>query len=175
MSSNCIISERPLQHRSNSVEIQEYKRLTDLYIDTVYRVALNGCKNKYDADDIVQETFIKLLKCKRKFESDEHARNWLIRVTINECNNMWNSSWYKKVTLTDEQKDVPVFTDSDKSELYELVMKLTPKYRQVIYLYYFEEFSIKEVSDILKISQTAVSTRLQRARNMLKEQLGGMK
>ena len=56
------------------MEIQEYKRLTDLYIDTVYRVALNGCKNKYDADDIVQETFIKLLKCKKKFESDEHGR-----------------------------------------------------------------------------------------------------
>lgn len=108
------------------MEIQEYKRLTDLYIDTVYRVALN-------------------------------------------------SSWHKKVTLTDEQKDVPVFTDSDKGELYELVMKMTPKYRQVIYLYYFEEFSISEVADILKISQTAVSTRLQRARNKLREQLGGMK
>ena len=55
------------------MEIQEYKRLTNLYIDMVYRVALNGCKNKYDADDIVQETFLKLLKCKKKFESDEHA------------------------------------------------------------------------------------------------------
>ena len=73
------------------MEIQEYKRLTDLYIDTVYRVALNGCKNKYDADDMVQETFIKLLKCKKTFTNDEHARNWLIRVTINECNSLWNS------------------------------------------------------------------------------------
>ena len=147
------------------MEIQEYKRLTDLYIDTVYRVALNGCKNKYDADDVVQETFIKLLKSKKKFENDEHARNWLIRVAINECNSMWNSSWHRKVTLTDEQKDVPFFSTQEKSDLYELVMGLSPKYRQVIYLYYYEEFSVKEVANIMKISETAVQTRLQRARN----------
>ena len=156
------------------MEIQEYKRLTNLYIDMVYRVALNGCKNKYDADDIVQETFLKLLKCKKKFESDEHARNWLLRVAVNECNSMWNSSWRKKVILTDEQEDKPVFSTPEQSELYELVMQMSPKYRQVIYLYYFEGFSVREVASILKISETAVQTRLQRARNKLKEQLGGM-
>lgn len=156
------------------MEIQEYKRLTNLYIDMVYRVALNGCKNKYDADDIVQETFLKLLKCKKKFESDEHARNWLLRVAVNECNSMWNSSWRKKVILTDEQEDKPVFPTPEQSELYELVMQMPPKYRQVIYLYYFEGFSVREVASILKISETAVQTRLQRARNKLKEQLGGM-
>ncbi|MDD6194753.1 MAG: RNA polymerase sigma factor [Lachnospiraceae bacterium] len=156
------------------MEIQEYKRLTSLYIDMVYRVALNGCKNKYDADDIVQETFLKLLRCRKQFESDEHARNWLIRVAINECNSMWNSSWRKKVILTDEQEDKPVFSTPEQSELYELVMQMSPKYRQVIYLYYFEGFSAREVASILKISETAVQTRLQRARNKLKEQLGGM-
>ena len=156
------------------MEIQEYKRLTNLYIDMVYRVALNGCKNKYDADDIVQETFLKLLKCKKQFESDEHVRNWLLRVAVNECNSMWNSSWRKKVILTDEQEDKPVFSTPEQSELYELVMQMSPKYRQVIYLYYFEGFSVREVASILKISETAVQTRLQRARNKLKEQLGGM-
>ena len=156
------------------MEIQEYKRLTNLYIDMVYRVALNGCKNKYDADDIVQETFLKLLKCKKKFESDEHARNWLLRVAVNECNSMWNSSWHKKVVLKDEQDEKMVFETQEQSDLYELVMQMSPKYRQVIYLYYFEEFSVREVASILKISETAVQTRLQRARNKLKEQLGGM-
>ena len=156
------------------MEIQEYKRLTNLYIDMVYRVALNGCKNKYDADDIVQETFLKLLKCKKKFESDEHVRNWLLRVAVNECNSMWNSSWHKKVVLKDEQDEKMVFETQEQSDLYELVMQMSPKYRQVIYLYYFEEFSVREVASILKISETAVQTRLQRARNKLKEQLGGM-
>lgn len=156
------------------MEIQEYKRLTNLYIDMVYRVALNGCKNKYDADDIVQETFLKLLKCKKQFESDEHVRNWLLRVAVNECNSMWNSSWHKKVVLKDEQDEKMVFETQEQSDLYELVMQMSPKYRQVIYLYYFEEFSVREVAFILKISETAVQTRLQRARNKLKEQLGGM-
>ena len=156
------------------MEIQEYKRLTNLYIDMVYRVALNGCKNKYDADDIVQETFLKLLKCKKQFESDEHVRNWLLRVAVNECNSMWNSSWHKKIVLKDEQDEKMVFETQEQSDLYELVMQMSPKYRQVIYLYYFEEFSVREVASILKISETAVQTRLQRARNKLKEQLGGM-
>ena len=111
---------------------------------------------------------------KKQFESDEHVRNWLLRVAVNECNSMWNSSWRKKVILTDEQEDKPVFPTPEQSELYELVMQMSPKYRQVIYLYYFEGFSVREVASILKISETAVQTRLQRARNKLKEQLGGM-
>lgn len=156
------------------MDTREYKRLANMYTDTVYRVALNGCKNKYDAEDVVQETFIRLLKYRKSFESDEHVRNWLIRVAINECNNIWNTSWRKRVTLTDEQKEELFFDNNEQSELYELVMQLTPKYRQVIYLYYYEEFSVKEVADILKISETAVQTRLQRARQRLREQLGGM-
>ncbi|MCI7323378.1 MAG: hypothetical protein MR508_08800 [Lachnospiraceae bacterium] len=68
------------------MDSKEYKRLADQYIDMVYRVALNGCKNKYDADDVVQNTFIKLLKCKKQFDNDEHVRNWLIRVAVNMRN-----------------------------------------------------------------------------------------
>lgn len=157
------------------MDSKEYKRLADQYIDMVYRVALNGCKNKYDADDVVQNTFIKLLKCKKQFDTDEHVRNWLIRVAVNECNSLWNSSWRKKVTSLDEREDEPAFTTPEKSELYDLVMKLPPKYRQVVYLYYYEEFSVKEVAEMVKISETAVQTRLQRARKKLKDQLGGRK
>ena len=157
------------------MDSKEYKRLADQYIDMVYRVALNGCKNKYDAADVVQNTFIKLLKCKKQFDTDEHVRNWLIRVAVNECNSLWNSSWRKKVTSLDEREDEPAFTTPEKSELYDLVMKLPPKYRQVVYLYYYEEFSVKEVAEMVKISETAVQTRLQRARKKLKDQLGGRK
>lgn len=157
------------------MDSKEYKRLADQYIDMVYRVALNGCKNKYDADDVVQNTFIKLLKCKKQFDTDEHVRNWPIRVAVNECNSLWNSSWRKKVTSLDEREDEPAFTTPEKSELYDLVMKLPPKYRQVVYLYYYEEFSVKEVAEMVKISETAVQTRLQRARKKLKDQLGGRK
>ena len=84
-------------------------------------------------------------------------------------------SWRKKVTSLDEREDEPAFTTPEKSELYDLVMKLPPKYRQVVYLYYYEEFSVKEVAEMVKISETAVQTRLQRARKKLKDQLGGRK
>lgn len=146
------------------MESTEYQRLTNLYIDMVYRVALNGCKNKYDADDVVQNTFMKLLRNKKLFDNDEHVRNWLIRVAINECNSIWTSTWRTRTTSLDENKDEPYFTEPEESELYEQVMTLSPKYREVVYLYYFEEFTIREVADILKISETAVQTRLQRAR-----------
>lgn len=156
---------------------EEYLRAADQYIDMVYRIALSGCKNTYDADDVVQNTFFKLLRCKKNFESDEHIRNWLIRVAVNECNSIWSSSWRKKnVSLDDSFESAynePAFSQEGDGRLYEILMELEPKYRQPLYLYYYEELSIKEVAAILKISETAVSTRLQRARQKIKEKLGG--
>lgn len=159
------------------VDREEYLRIADRYIDMVYRVALNSCKNTYDADDVVQNTFMKLLKCKKNFESDEHVRNWLIKVAVNECNSIWSSSWKKRNVALDEGYDSaynePVFSQEEQGELYEKLMELPPKYRQVLYLYYYEELSIREIAGVLKISETAVSTRLQRARLKIKEKLGG--
>ena len=155
------------------METKEYQRLVNLYLDMVYRIALNGCKNTYDADDVVQDTFLKLLKCRKPFDSDEHIRNWLIRVTINECKRFWSSPWKTRIVPLDENIEEPFIWEPEQSALYDKVMELTPKYRETVYLYYFEDFSVKEIADILKISETAVQTRLQRARQKLKEILGG--
>lgn len=155
------------------METKEYQRLVNLYLDMVYRVALNGCKNTYDADDVVQDTFMKLLKCRKTFDSDEHIRNWLIRVTINECKRFWSSPWKTRIVPLDENIEEPFIWEPEQSALYDKVMGLTPKYRETVYLYYFEDFSVKEIADILKISETAVQTRLQRARQKLKKVLGG--
>ena len=155
------------------METKEYQRLVNLYLDMVYRIALNGCKNTYDADDVVQDTFMKLLKCRKPFDSDEHIRNWLIRVTINECKRFWTSPWKTRIVPLDENVEEPFIWEPEQSVLYDTVMELTPKYRETVYLYYFEDFSVKEIADILKISETAVQTRLQRARQKLKEVLGG--
>ena len=156
------------------METKEYQRLVNLYLDMVYRVALNGCKNTYDAVDVVQDTFLKLLKCRKTFDSDEHIRNWLIRVTINECKRFWTSPWKTRIVPWDENVEEPFIWEPEQSALYDKVMELPPKYRETVYLYYFEDFSIKELADILKISETAVQTRLQRARQKLKEVLGGL-
>lgn len=156
---------------------EEYLRIADQYIDMVYRVALNGCKNTYDADDVVQNTFMKLLKCKKDFESDAHIRNWLIKVAVNESRSIWSSSWRKRNVALDDGIDgtyiEPAFAQENQETLYEALMELPPKYRQPLYLYYYEELSIKEISSVLKISETAVSTRLQRARQKIKEKIGG--
>lgn len=155
------------------METKEYQRLVNLYLDMVYRVALNGCKNTYDADDVVQDTFMKLLKCRKTFDNDDHIRNWLIRVTINECKRFWASPWKTRIVPWDENVEEPFTWEPEQSVLYDKVMELTPKYRETVYLYYFEDFSVKEIADILKISETAVQTRLQRARQKLKKVLGG--
>lgn len=149
----------------------EFDRIADLYLDTVYRVALNGCKNPYDAEDVVQNTFMKLLHHTEDFENDEHIRKWLIRVAINECNSMWRSFWKKNVSSIDELQIELSFSTPEKSELFYAVQNLPQKYREVVHLYYYEQYSVKEISDILGISETAIQTRLMRARNKLKQQL----
>lgn len=156
---------------------EEYLKIADKYIDMVYRIALNGCKNTYDADDVVQNTFYKLLQRDKPFECDEHVRNWLIRVAINECNNILASIWKKRNVALGEDTDIPfaesAFEEIEHRDIYDKLMELSPKYRQVLYLFYYEELSIKEMARCLKISETAVSTRLLRARQKLKEKLGG--
>lgn len=149
----------------------DFNNMSSKYKDNVYAIAFNYFRNKYDAEDVVQEVFIKLYGFKKSFESEEHIRNWLIRVTINQCKKITFSSWFKKkVTLEDYINELQ-YEDLSESELMMDVMKLPKKYRMVIHLYYYEDYSVKEISKILKLSETAVSTRLMRAREMLKTKL----
>lgn len=149
----------------------EFHSLVTQYLDTIYRVALNGCKNHADAEDVVQNTFMKLLSKEDNFTDQEHARKWLIRVAINECNSMWRSPWKKNTSSLNELTTEPTFSSPEKSALYYAVLELPTKYRQVIHLYYFEGYQIKEIADIMGLSETAVQTRLLRARQKLKENL----
>ncbi len=153
------------------MEDTEYDRIAVMYTDIIYRVALSYCKNRYDAEDIVQNTFVKLIKENTEFRNDEHIRKWLIRVAVNECKSMWRSFWKKNVSSLDEMEGEPEFTTPEKSELFYAVMKLPQKYRVVVHLYYYEEYSIKEIAEILGITETSIQTRLMRARNNLKQQL----
>lgn len=153
------------------METKEYERLVSAYLDTVYRVAVNGCKNYTDAEDVVQNTFIKLLEKEILFEDDDHVRKWLIRVAINECNSLWRSPWKKRVTSFEELIQEPVFSSPEKSDLYYAVKELPIKYRQIVHLYYFESYSIKEIAQLMNLSETAVQTRLLRARQKLREKL----
>lgn len=151
------------------MDTKEYERLTSLLLDSVYRVAVNGCRNYTDAEDIVQNTFLKLWQKKDGFESDDHARRWLLRVAVNECNSLWRSPWKRKTSSLEELVQEPVFTAPEKSSLYDAVKELPQKNRLIVYLYYFEDYSVKEVAQMMGLSESAVQNRLFRAREKLKE------
>lgn len=153
------------------MDTKEFEHLTTLFLDCIYRVAWSGCRNYTDAEDVVQNTFLKLLQRKENFAEDTQAKYWLIRVTMNECKSLWRTPWKQRVTSTEELFCEPAFETPEQSELYYAVRELPVKYRRVVHLYYFEDYNVKEIAGILKISETAVQTRLLRARQKLKEKL----
>lgn len=152
------------------MEVKEYERIVERYMSCIFKVALNACKNKIDAEDITQTTFEKLWRTDKKFEDDEHLKKWLIRVTINECNSLFRTSWMKKRVVMDNIEEI-AFSTPEKTELYYALEKLTSKEREIIHLYYYEEYCIHEIAEIMKASETAIQTRLYRARNKLKEEM----
>ena len=134
------------------------------YKDNLFAIGFNYFKNSVDADDVVQETFLKLFRSQIDFESEAHIRNWLIRVAINECKRVSLSSWFKKKISWEEYADNLSFEDPEESQVFAAVMQLPQKYRKVIHLYYYEDYSTEESGDVLGISQTAVTTQLARGR-----------
>ena len=153
------------------MEVTEFSRIAKKYTDIVYRATLSYCKNKSDAEDAVQNTFLKLLKTDTQFADDDHIRRWLIRSAMNECKNIWKSFWHRNVTSIDDLEKEPAYIESEKRELFHEVMKLPNRYSAVLHLYYYEGYNCKEIADILNISESTVQTRLMRARNKLKEKL----
>ena len=157
------------------METQKYKEFVSEYANMVFKIAYNYCRNKYDAEDIVQNTFLKLLQYKGEFADGEHEKRWLIRVTVNESKNMCTSFWHKRIVSLEESKSDAEFSfeNDEESELYDAVMSLGEKYRIVVHLYYYEQYSIKEIADILKIKETTIQTRLMRARAKIKSMVKG--
>lgn len=148
-----------------------YEQIVRKNIDTIYRIAISYTKTPADADDIVQQTFMKLLTKKVLFTDDEHVKRWLIRVCVNECNSLFSSFWRKNVESIDAMATEPEFTMQESSELYEAIKELPAKCGVVIYLFYYEGYSSKEIADILHIKEATVRTRLVRARKLLRTQL----
>ena len=155
------------------MEQAEYIEAVETYGNTIYRIAYQYCKNKNDAEDIVQNTFIKLFQSEKIFEDKEYLRRWLIRVAINEAKNLGMSFWKKRIFPMQEveETEIDIFSNQESHALYDAVMQLSKKYRIVVHLYYYEEYSIKEIAEILQIKETTIQTQLMRARKKLKEML----
>ena len=138
--------------------------------DMVYRLAVARVKNKYDADDILQEVFLRFIKAKDKVENEEHLTALLIRITINCSKSMLTSSWFKRTEPLSES-----FSVSDEySDTLDSVMRLPQKYRTVIHLHYYMGYSVDEIASILKTKPSTVKSQLHRARQKLKLDLEGV-
>ncbi len=134
----------------------------------VFRLAYSYLKNRQDAEDISQEAFLKLFLSDEYFETAENVKAWLIRVTINLSKNLLKTSWRRRRAELD--KEIPYESEMECA-ISEYICKLKPDYSIVIHLFYYEGYSIKEISEICRISSSAVRTRLTRARNQLKKLL----
>jgi len=144
----------------------DIETLFEQYRDDVYRLALSYTKSIQEAEDVCQTVFLKLMEQKRIEPGKERA--WLMQVTANRCKNLLRSSWWKRTVPVEETMPAP---DLQYTDIWENVMALPPKYRVLVYLRYYEELTTREMAELLHISQSAVTTRLSRARQMLREQL----
>ena len=146
------------------------KEKIEEYADMVYRIALTRCGIVENAEDVFQEVFMKLAEKNPKFESKEHEKAWLIRVTINLTKNMNTAAWNKKVVSLDENI---TFETKEQNDVFQAVCDLPQNYRTVIYLLYYEGYKVKEISELMKKSEGTIKTWLFRAREMLKQNLEG--
>lgn len=148
----------------------QFTYLVQKYINTVFRVALHYTKNPADAEDIVQNTFLKLYQQQKDFQSEEHIRAWLIRVAVNEGKKHLRSPWRSHVPYEEYAASLH-FPVPEQREVWEEVMALPRKYRLPIYLHYYEGYTTPEIAKLLGIPHATVRTHLSRGRQLLREQL----
>ena len=151
---------------------QQAQRLAETYADAILRLSYAYLKNTHDAQDVCQTVFVKLLTEPREFESPQHERAYVLRMAANACKDLLKSAWRKRTCGLDESLEVPAPETEDGTVL-AAVNALPPRYRAVIYLYYYESYQAAEIGQILGIPTATVHTRLARGRERLKLELGG--
>ena len=149
---------------------EEFTAFAEKYMDTIYRVAYSWTKNSDDANDVTQDVLLQLYKTTKEFESDSHLKNWLIKVTVNQCKILFRSTWSKMEDIG-EYADTLGFEEKSHLDLFRAVMNLDKKYRVPLLLFYYEGYSTAEIASILGIPEKTVSTRLFRAKARLKDDL----
>lgn len=146
-------------------------KLVQKYSDMVLRLALTYLKNIFDAQDVCQNVFIKIFEQSKTFVDSEHEKAWIIRVTINASKDLMRSQWKKRFFSIDEV--VLPIKDKENKEAVSLVLELPVKYRSVIYLHYFENYSTSEIAKLLSRNEATIRTQLKRARELLKTKMIG--
>jgi len=147
---------------------EDFEAFVTKHENRLYRTALAVMGNKPDADDVVQEVFLRAYEKAPVFESEEHEKAWLIRVTVNLCNSRLRSPWRKR---TEPLLESYPAAEPEQHELLEHVLSLPPKYRAVIHLFYYEGYPVKDIAEFIGQKESTVRSLLTRARQKLKSDL----
>lgn len=151
---------------------KQFELKYDLYGEMLYKIAYLYFGNSYDAEDALQEVFIKLIYSAPSFKNSEHEKAWLIRVTQNKCRDMLKSAEHKNHLSDEIEASVSDDSNSDvRLDIIKQVAALPAKYKTAVILYYYYDYSVEQISQTLKISKSAVKMRLKRSREILKIEL----
>lgn len=166
---------------NNVVNKENLSAILDTYADMVMRIAYQNVRNMAEAEDICQDVFLKLIERERSFESEEHIKAYIIRITINRCRDYLKSGWFRKRVHMNETVIMEYSAGNsgtvrqntsdyrEEENILEKVLELPVNYKNVIYLYYYEGYSVKEISALLHKKEGTVKTWLARARQQLKD------
>lgn len=152
---------------------KEVVEAIDRYAGTVRQICFLHLKNYADTEDIFQTVFLKYALNDQSFESQEHEKAWLIRVTINACRDLLRSFFRSRTVSLEQLMEQPDRMETDSREILESVLSLPQKYRDVVYLHYYQGYTAPEISRILHIKANTVYTRLTRAKQLLRTVLEG--
>ncbi|MEG0616359.1 MAG: sigma-70 family RNA polymerase sigma factor [Oscillospiraceae bacterium] len=148
-------------------------RAVEQYADIIRRICFLHLKNRSDTEDISQNVFLKYLLYSGAFESAEHEKAWIIRVTVNACKDYLKSLWRHPTTPLEFISEEALTISDEQGEVLHTVISLPPKYKDVIYLFYYEGYSAVEIAKILGKNENTVYSLMGRGRALLKEKLGG--
>lgn len=150
---------------------QEYmEHLVNKYSDTVIRIAFSYLKNMSDAEDAVQDVFLRIIDKKPSFNDESHERFWITRTTINICKNKLNVFWNKNKCSIDEIAESACYDNyNEDNSVFKAVMSLADKYREVVHMYYYEGYTTPQISKLTGKSEGTVRSLLARAREKLKK------
>ena len=152
---------------------QEVNRAVDRYADLIRRLCMIYLKNEADTEDIFQTVFLKYVLSSVSFENEEHEKAWFVRVTINACKDLLKSFFRSRTTSLEVLMELPAEMPEEHREVLDAVLSLPRKYREVIYLHYYEGCSAPQISRILGKNVNTIYTLLTRSKHMLREKPGG--